>query len=159
MANEFDRPIERLVAHGYNLGADKIRKFIVDLEAKGEIPHRLKESKKKKPTVGERLLGIKQGAYWTREELDGIDLSGETGVFRSRVEQALGDIAAHNNDALSHLCLEGSSQNALKRDGIKTISALEAHLSRGGVKKKAVLSRLALFHQRLARQQPKPAGK
>lgn len=109
---------------------------------------------KEKKSVGQRLLKRKQGVYWTKEKLDEIDLSGETETFKTRIVLARWDIIAHGNDALSHLCLEGSSHNALIRDGIKTISALEAYLNHGGVRGQVVLGRLALFHQKLAEQTP-----
>lgn len=121
---------------------------------------------KEKLSVGKRLLRSKKAAHWTKEELDGIDLSGETEAFKFRIIFARWDIVAHGDDALSHLCLEGYSHNALIREKITRISALEAMLKRDGtssiyytrdvrVGDKTVLGRLALFNQqKLAEQTP-----
>lgn len=119
---------------------------------------------KEKLSVGERLLRSKKAAHWTKEELDGIDLSEETEAFGSRISYARWDIVAYGDDALSHLCLEGYSHNALIREKIIRISALEAMLKGDGkssiyytsnvrVGDKTVLGRLALFHQRLVAEQ------
>lgn len=127
-----------------------------DFVARADKPQ---ERKRKPPTIGERLLSLKAGAYWTMEELTAIEASdNQTVEMRRRAEYALEDIEKYGKDALSHLCLDGLFHNALRRDGVTTISQLEACVSNGGASNIAiggrfVLASLDIFHQRLAKEQ------
>lgn len=123
------------------------------------------EHKRKPPTVGERLLSFKRGAYWTVEELTAIagDRS-QTQEMISRASIALDDVRIRGDDSLTHLCLEGYAYNSLRRSNIETISVLEAALKNGrlggiiGVVGRQVISdRLVLFHQKVAKEKPTPS--